>query len=396
MANTMSQDDLVAKLLAYGLKLTKAALSKYELNKSTPPPSLLIKLARIFGVRSVYFTLESNISIEWIAFRAHSRLTEKVKDEVKSYAIDIAEKYAYLDEALYPNRKPNFPARRKVNNLDDAEETANALRQRWGLGRAPIESMTHVIEENGGILVFYDKHDGNKFDGLSGLVNRKYPLMVVNVKMPDDRVRYDMAHELGHLLMDGNNLTPEKEENCAHRFAASFLVPKESALKELGQKRNNISSEELGLLKGQYGMSMAAWMRRAKDCQIISESKYKTMNIIMSRKGWKKTEPFKYSGDETPLHLKQMFLRALSEKIITPDEADKIFTGIPVSEQGRAAVAETNQAAYKPSEFLKLPKNERNKLMAEAAEMAFNDYDKNINLTDFSTHIKDDIYEYRH
>ncbi len=394
LANTMSQDDLVAKLHAYGLKLTKAALSKYELNKSAPPPSLLTKLSRMFGVRAVYFTSESTVSIEWIAFRAHSRLTERVKNEVKSHAMDIVEKYVYLDEVLYPCRKPNFPVRRKVRCLDDAEEIANALRRKWGLGSAPIESMTHAIEENGGILVFYDKHDGSKFDGLSGWVNKKYPLMVVNDKMPDDRLRYDMAHELGHVLMDGSDITPDKEENCAHRFAASFLVPKETTIKELGQNRNSISLEELGLLKSQYGMSMAAWVRRVKDCQIISESKYRTMNIIMSKRGWKKVEPFRYNGDEVPLHMKQMFLHALSEKIITPDKADKLFKGISVSEPDHADVAETNQSIYKPSEFLKLSKNERNKLMAEAAEMAFDDYDKNIALTAFSTYRKGDIYEY--
>lgn len=59
------------------------------------------------------------------------------------------------------------------------------------------------------------------------------------------RERFDLLHELGHLIIKiPDDLNGEK---VAHRFAGAFLIPESNMKKELGSKRNNISLK--GFLK---------------------------------------------------------------------------------------------------------------------------------------------------
>ena len=104
-----------------------------------------------------------------------------------------------------------------------------------------------------------------------------------------DRCRYNVAHELGHILTDCPRLSEKEQEGLAHRFAAALLVPARVAKQELGREAKALSFAELGVLKQKYGLSMQAWARRAEDLEIISESVYTSLCIEFSSKGWRQT-----------------------------------------------------------------------------------------------------------
>lgn len=53
-------------------------------------------------------------------------------------------------------------------------------------------------------------------------------IAVAQGEKPKGRIFFDMAHELGHIL-----LHPKSRENQANRFASAFLLPKESFLQEI-------------------------------------------------------------------------------------------------------------------------------------------------------------------
>jgi len=376
----LTQAEAVEKLAVYGLSLTTAGLSKYERGGSVPPPALLLKLAKVYAVKPRYFLSEPKISVAWYAFRKHASLAQRRQERIKALAAESVAGQLWLMEKLYPNCEPYFPKPRKVKTGEDAEEAANSLRKSWGLGKSPIGSVTQTIESKLGVVCECDI-ENDEFDGLSGLVNDRFPVMVTTSKMPDDRKRFNLAHEVGHLVMDCTSLDDKVQESLAYRFAGAFIVPAAVACAELGDKRKHLSFAELAELKRKHGMSMQAWLRRAWDLAIISDNRYQELCIQFSKKGWRKKEPVEYFGNESPAMLLQMTLRALAERIITPEKAESLCPG--VTEQQENVTKHAEGMRFSAEEILKLPQKERKKILAFAAEILKGDYEKDAELIAF-------------
>jgi Zn-dependent peptidase ImmA (M78 family) len=81
------------------------------------------------------------------------------------------------------------------------------------LGDLPIENLTQTAEENGVVIIAWNRDEG-QFDGLSGWCNGDIPVTVVNMGVDVDRRRFNLGHELGHLLMQ---TAEEQSESLAHR-----------------------------------------------------------------------------------------------------------------------------------------------------------------------------------
>lgn len=388
LAAGLTQDEVVKQLELAGLKITKAALSKYELDKSEPKQSFLVLLGRILKVKPAYFLTKPTVTITWLAFRKQSTLSQAKQDRIRAFVEMVVEKQSSLNDLFYPEQQSSFPKPTQASTNEDAESIAHQLRKTWRLDHAPIDSLVETVEDKGGFVVEYPQ-TGIKFDGLSGRFGNR-PVIVINSESSVDRYRYNVAHELGHLMMNCSTLTPKEEEGLAHRFAAALLVPADIARKELGVKRRDLSFAELGVLKEKYGLSMQAWTRRARDLEIISESLYKSLCINFSSNKWRKNEPVQYSGHEKPKRLLQMTLRAVAEGIITKEEASRICKNC-----GTAPLADGKRKtgnAMSPIELLKLPREERAKILADAAALAEKDYQENKDLTDFNAFGEDDLY----
>ena len=81
---------------------------------------------------------------------------------------------------------------------------------------------------------------------------------------------------------------------------------------------------ELYVLKHKYGMSMGAWIYRAKNLNIISEAAANRHWVEMRSRGWHKREPNKQIDPETPTHLELLLLRALTEHKISQSRFDEL------------------------------------------------------------------------
>jgi len=380
----------VAELLASrGRKITKAGLSKYEHDKSTPSPAFLMGLAQVLGVKASYFVREPSVKIEWFSFRMHASLTKSRQEQIKATAGRVAEDWVWLSSLFHPQWKPRFPGPKPVSSPEEAEEAAGALRKAWQLGDAPIESVTQCLEDHGAIVVDVTAK-GVAFDGLCGRANRAFPVIVVSTSVPDDRRRYDLSHELGHLLMACDNLASREQEKLAHRFSAAFLVPARVARTELGNQRRSLRWDELGLLKRKYGLSMQAWARRAADLGIIGQSYYRALCMQFNARGWKQREPVDFACQEEPLRLRQMTLRALAEGMITADRAEEICPG---GTAGLTAAAEPRRPAPGSArELLSLPRQARTQILSAAAADAEKVYRENRELTEFEAFGEKDLY----
>lgn len=366
LAAGLTLRELAQQLSRLGYGITAAGISKYEIGKSKPPPSFLHAAGRILAVKPAHLVRSPAVTVDWLNFRKHSRLSQRDQNQIKAWASTIVEKQIALQQLLFPHIRTGFPKPRPCTSHEDAEEAAETLRRKWGLADIPIESVTEALEDRGGVVVEYPRHV-RRFDGLCGWADR-FPVIVVSANVPDDRQRLSLAHELGHLVMDCSRVSPSIEEHLVFRFAAAFIVPAAVAWRELGTKRKSLLPQELALLKRKHGLSMQGWIRRARDLEIITQGHYETLFRRFSALGWRTTEPVAYEGHERATRLKQLVLRALAEGIITPSRASEIVPGIhdemTIDAQGKVP----------PTELLKLPRKERRRRLAESARVVAKHY----------------------
>jgi len=210
--------------------------------------------------------------------------------------------------------------RRKIASFDEAEKAAKDLRKVWDLGSDPIENLTTLLEDKGikiGIISGI-----TKFDALFTECDDN-PIIVLKKDLPRARQRFSLAHELGHCLLDVEGGLDE--EKAMHRFAGAFLVPSEKVIFELGEKRHKLSIKELMLLKEKYGLSMAAWVYRAKDLGIISPALYVKVQKIFSRQGWKKEEPGDTVSGEVPVFMSTLVFKSHAEGLISTSKAAELL-----------------------------------------------------------------------
>jgi len=388
LAVGLTLDEVGERLGSLGQPITKAGLSKYERNKSRPGQAFLVALGKVLGVKANFFVTEPSVSIEWLAFRKQVKMAKTRQEQVKAFAGQRVEAQVRLQTTLYPDEKPVFPKPAKARSLEDAESAARGVRDAWTLGEGPIDSLTGAVEDRGGIVVAHAAiGTGREFDGLAGWANGTIPITVVSENVPDDRARYTLAHELGHLLMDCAEVDSKEEEKLAHRFASALIVPPTVLRRELGPKRRRVAMREFAILKRKYGLSMQSLVRRAFDLGIIEAPQYNTLCTQFSQFGWRQREPVEYEGDEKPARLLQMALRALTERMITRERAEHICPGCTAEMPSEVAEGDKPMTA---AALRKLPREQRDAILAAAAQKAEPEYLQNRELTDFEAFSEED------
>src|SRR3989337_3968762 len=154
------------------------------------------------------------------------------------------------------------------------------------MGQAPIANVTDMLEDH--LVNVLEVEADEKFDGISAVVRNgedkiKAAVVVSRPAIAGERQRLNLAHELGHLVLNISKETDE--EKAAFRFAAGFLVPAESLYKEVGNKRVFIQTEELLILKQRFGISVQALLYRLHDLGVITDSYYKNWCMNINRFG---------------------------------------------------------------------------------------------------------------
>ena len=149
------------------------------------------------------------------------------------------------------------------------------------------------------------------------------PVIVTKGELSGDRQRFNLGHELGHLILDIQG--DRKPEQAANRFVGAFLVPAATARFELGANRTDLNINELHMLKHKYGLSMQAWIYRAKDLSIISENTAARLFQQFRVNDWHRQEPGKPYPSETPMRMERLIYRALAEDLISRSRAQELY-----------------------------------------------------------------------
>lgn len=327
--------------------VSHAAIKKYEDGVAMPSSDILIALSRALKVRTEYFFRPDSVALQGIEYRKRSSLPKKRLDAITHEIIDQIERRIELENLFPQSPVKSFEMIDGIvdhlSSVDQIEEVAECVRSAWCLGLDPIPDLIDVLETNGIRVFMIDADAENKFDGLAARVNGM-PIVVVGRHWPGDRQRFTLAHELGHLILEGRLADDLDEEMACNRFAGAFLFPQASVLQELGQHRNAIELKELGLLKEEFGLSMAGILYRARDLGVITPAYREEQAKLFRFKGWFRKEP----GDDYPsekAHLfEQLVFHALAEEYIGESKAAELMN-MPLQQFRRVRSMEGGDAA---------------------------------------------------
>lgn len=308
--------------------VSHTAIKKYEDGIAMPSSDILIGLSRALNLRTEYFFRPEPVALEGIEYRKCSSLPKKRLDAITHEVIDQIERRIEL-ENLFP--QPPVKAFTTVAGLDSSitamdqiEEVAERVREAWELGFDPIPDLIDVLETHGIRVFMIDADADNKFDGLAARV-AGMPIVVVGRHWPGDRQRFTLAHELGHLMLEGQLSDDQNEEMACDRFAGAFLFPRASVLQEMGEHRNAIELKELELLKEEFGLSMSGILYRARDLGIISPVYRDEQAKLFRIKGWRLKEPGRDYPTEKAHIFEQLVFHALAEEYIGESKAAELM-----------------------------------------------------------------------
>lgn len=325
--------------------LSATAVSRYEHGEDTPRPDTLRRLARSLDVPTGYFFEKISVEIECPRYRRSSRFGVKAQQAVEARIAVYLERYLEV-EALFPRERFGLPGfgrdqRKHITEIEGAEVAADELRAAWELGKDPIENMAEALEDRGVKVLLIEAPQG--FDGLACWANGDVPVVVVNRCKSWDRQRFDLAHELGELLLEPS--ADLNSEVAAHRFAGAFLAPADAVRRELGRRRATLKLDELLLLKMKYGLSMQAWIRRAYETGVISQATYRHLFRLLSARGYRKMEPGRERSPNQASRFELLVRQAAAEGLMTPArEAELLGRTVP-SSLGRVGDAELHAAS---------------------------------------------------
>lgn len=172
------------------------------------------------------------------------------------------------------------------------DSAADFLRSAWWVASGPIDNVSDYLELAGGVVVRADL--GHEEVAAAYLHPLGDPIrwFFVNTRMhAGDRVRFSLAHELGHAVLHDSTLVPDTKEaeDESNQFAGSFLVPARELAAELPRRRLRL--EHLVELKRRWGVSMQTIAMQAHRIGAISRADLSRLFQEMSMRGYRRHEP---------------------------------------------------------------------------------------------------------
>jgi Zn-dependent peptidase ImmA (M78 family) len=156
---------------------------------------------------------------------------------------------------------PNLP----FDQFNNTERIAGLVRAQWQMPAGPVPNLTRMLEA-AGVVVVHSTLGGSAVDGVTFRAPGLPPLIVLNVDQPADRMRFTLAHELGHLVMHHDQPTQSMEQE-ANEFASAFLMPTRDIRPHFARR---IDLRLLAELKPVWRVSMASLLMRARSIGLLA------------------------------------------------------------------------------------------------------------------------------
>jgi Zn-dependent peptidase ImmA (M78 family) len=284
--------------LASAVKVSQGLISRIEHGAAIAPDGLVEDIAEVLEYPPSFFHRHEHVrGSDSICFhhRKRTSMPARLLDTIEAQMYLTQLQVRSLLEDLDIESSYQFVTLDPAEYGDDPRAVAQMLRRIWRISSGPIPNLVQMIEAAGGIVVFRD-FGTLKLDGMSCWPKGSPPLFFINSLMPMDRLRFTLAHELGHLVM--HSTPPDQHpEIQANDFALEFLAP----MAEIGYDLNGLKVAKLPALKGYWRISMNALVMAAKTTGALPEPKVKSLFVQLSRNGYRTHEPYPLSPEDPSL-----------------------------------------------------------------------------------------------
>lgn len=283
------------KELAHMLEVSEQSVWQYENNYNGPKLEIVNQLKMIFNVKTKYFydatSWKSQINPHLVAYRSKNGYSS-AKTRHEAVHLEHIEGLINLFEQdiSYPAnhllRIRNYSIRYMINHAESAnrisiiKHIAEYAREQLQLG-ADNQRLLFTLEMNGAFI--FEKSLGYDVDAYSIWSEQERPMIMLgNVKKSAVRRNFDLAHELGHLLLhykvDMSELSStdyKKIENEAHDFASYFLMPEQEFRKDI-QNIQKVSNPKAYIeLKEKWLVSIQAMAYYARKLNLMTYDQHR-------------------------------------------------------------------------------------------------------------------------
>ena len=282
--------------LAVRVGKTPTAVAAWESGSKRPSAATVAELALSLSVAPGFFAVRAD-EIAALSntphFRSLRSTTQIARDQAFAYgqlAVDITSSLEHHIEFPDPD-VPSLPVDADDPSGDGPEEAARSVRTLWELGTGPVGHLVRLLE-NHGILVIFSPEQAASVDAYS-FSSALRPIVVLNpIKRDYYRQRFDIAHELGHLVMHGDAEPGGRiVEEQANRFAEELLTPARQIRELLPRTMGGNVWLNLARLKEQWGVSIQALLYRARRLGCLSDVSYRNAMNSITHRGWRRQEP---------------------------------------------------------------------------------------------------------
>ena len=297
------------------LGVSRQSITQYEKDEQNPKMEILEKISLILNLPKHFFLAPSEEEENNLIFyRSLSRTNQMERKSTEQKLKWFREIINYLQnyfEFISPNI-PEFDVSSNIRNIThkEIELISQEARKFFNIGNGAISNLATLLENNG-IIINRGEFNSNSIDAFSVWTKNSIPIIVQSSdKECAVRSRFDLAHELGHLIMHRKinekvfSMNLKYIENQADYFAGAFMMPADSFTKDFYYPTLDVFTS----LKEKWKMSIASMIIRTRDLNILNEIQVQRMWINYSRKGMKGKEPLDdIIEPEEPQFIKRCF-----------------------------------------------------------------------------------------
>lgn len=277
------------KEAAFRLGLLQPVLSRFENGLANPDSAELSKAALVYELPLDFFELRDPVYGPPVSVHAMLRGASDVTGrEVDAITAELNLRVMHLGKFLQSvdyNVQADVPAL-DVERFGSPAKIAATVRAHWNIPSGPIRNLTEWVER-AGIVVGLSDFGGAVVSGVTFRVPGRLPIILLNRNHPSDRMRYTLAHEIGHLIL--HRFPTEEMEKEANDFASALLMPEQEMAAAFFGRR--VTLKLLAALKLEWKVSMQALLMRASSLGFVTSNQSRYLWQQISSKGWRTKEP---------------------------------------------------------------------------------------------------------
>jgi Zn-dependent peptidase ImmA (M78 family)/DNA-binding XRE family transcriptional regulator len=284
--------------------IAQGTISKYEKGLLNPSSQHLAVIADALEFPPSFF-LQADVRPANVLYRSRSLRSAKAEAAVRA-RLNLARLVAIrVLEGIDIDAPARFPG--PDTNFGSPSQAAGEIRRIWWLPPGPIDNVADSIESAGGVVIPVNLGNDAVTAAYMQPMGDPVRWFFVNTNVAaGDRIRFSLAHELGHAVLHTFDPLPDnaEAEQEAHEFSAAFHLPEQDLRADF--PRGRVELFDLLELKSQWGVSIQAIASRAQKLDLITRDDLTRLYKQLSARGWRTREP-----GHVPLERGRVFSAAL-------------------------------------------------------------------------------------